>query len=1247
MQNFSEKREINLKKTDFFLEKTSNSKRRRYFSFLEKNVFILIQKNEGISLKIFQVKEEINFLWKYENNFCELAWGYSTNFKTSKTTNGSYIFFLNSILVPPTRFRPVDLSQLKNSQVQVFSNPQNFYFVRMLKLNQQLLLAIGTEKKIFSENWGIKSYFELEKELSNFCDNISFSSSKDKEKPIGIRQQLEKKMGLFRMHLMGKRVFHSARSIITPDPFLEGNEVGVPLSFSSRLTVPDPLNFFSLKKKIFEKRKNPKNFTLPVKNFHSFQTIFGKKILSINPRSELGKAQFVDICFKYFNRNHNIPSPFFGLNKIFRHLKNKDIVLLNRQPSLHKVSIMAHKVRVLPGSKCIRIHYANCNSYNADFDGDEMNLHFPQNCMAKTEGVFLSLASNQGKVPTDNLPIRGLIQDHIISSVFLTSKDTFFNQKIFSQLLCCFKNFNPSGIHFPCPSILKPKILWTGKQLISKFWEMISVKSIDFFLESRTKTTSLSLGNDETKVLIRKGQLLRGILDGSQLGKNKHGVLNALFEVFGSLLANNFLHGFSCLLTFFQRICGHTTSLDDLILLKKIDKHRIRVFNREKKISRFYLRKILSKKGISFIPNSIKIQKFFLFTRIVAFLCSQRVLLSQLIISIKNILSRIFSKNVENCIPGSLEKNFLSNGFSKMTISGAKGSLVNTLQVSLSLGQTELEGRCIPRGISGKTLPCFPPFDTSSRSNGYISQRFLTGISQSDFFFHCMAGREGLLDTAVKTSQSGYIQRSIIKHLESHSVHYDFSTRFGKGNLTQLVYSNNGLIYPLKEVSSLTKWFLQNSNLFPSRSFPILNSIKKYEGNQIFWYFTHRFPYTKEIQKIIGEFFFSRKNFFHEKRPKGEKNLFFWAFTKNFFEPGEPIGLITGQSLGEPCTQMTLNTFHFAGKLVSSGNVGISRLKEVLLTASKRLKNPTMSAKLKKNLPNDSLSFVEKRFKTIFLSDLIELVSFHIEKSHGIDFVLFRIKFCTKNLFKHQLALTKRMILKKFQTFWEKLKSTSKLFKNTQFFLKKKNNQKNKKKPFYFSKFNRLAFKDKVFKKLKENKKKSLNFLIDGILGSEFCIRDLPRISNCFLDLEEKSIHIQGINFFALWHFQDIIEINKIFCSDIFGAMITYGIEGARNFIFNELQTIFRFQAISVAKRHLDLASDYMTRLGNYRAFNRQGLREESGFQKITYETAVRFIIENAIYKNSDDLSSVSSCVGLGKTCTVGTGSFDLILPKG
>lgn len=174
-----------------------------------------------------------------------------------------------------------------------------------------------------------------------------------------------------------------------------------------------------------------------------------------------------------------------------------------------------------------------------------------------------------------------------------------------------------------------------------------------------------------------------------------------------------------------------------------------------------------------------------------------------------------------------------------------------------------------------------------------------------------------------------------------------------------------------------------------------------------------------------------------------------------------------------------------------------------------------------------------------------------------------------------------------------------------------------------------------------------MNFLIDGILGSEFCIRDLPRISNCFLDLEEKSIHIQGINFFALWHFQDIIEINKIFCSDIFGAMITYGIEGARNFIFNELQTIFRFQAISVAKRHLDLASDYMTRLGNYRAFNRQGLREESGFQKITYETAVRFIIENAIYKNSDDLSSVSSCVGLGKTCTVGTGSFDLILPKG
>jgi DNA-directed RNA polymerase I subunit RPA1 len=158
--------------------------------------------------------------------------------------------------------------------------------------------------------------------------------------------------------------------------------------------------------------------------------------------------------------------------KVYRHLRNGDYLLLNRQPTLHKPSIMAHRARILPGQKTIRMHYANCNTYNADFDGDEMNVHFPQNELGRAEAAFIAATDYQYLGPTNGFPLRGLIQDHVVSGVWMSCRDTFFDREHYMQLLYGALRLeeDPSigggKIRMMSPAIQKPKTLWTGKQVV-------------------------------------------------------------------------------------------------------------------------------------------------------------------------------------------------------------------------------------------------------------------------------------------------------------------------------------------------------------------------------------------------------------------------------------------------------------------------------------------------------------------------------------------------------------------------------------------------------------------------------------------------------------------------------------------------------------------------------------------------------------------------------------------------------------
>lgn len=270
-------------------------------------------------------------------------------------------------------------------------------------------------------------------------------SSKASDKDLkGVRQILEKKEGLFRMKMMGKRVNYVARSVISPDPSLNTDEVGLPLFMAKKLTFAEPVNEYNLEK-LQSYIINGKNY--PGANFleENGRLI---KLEFLNDQQRLSHARNLLV-------NHE--------NKVvYRHLMDGDNVMFNRQPTLHKPGLMAHRIKVLPKESTLRMNYANCKSYNADFDGDEMNLHALQNYMAKAEAE-LCISDRMYNNPTNGKPLREIMQDAVIAAVYMTMKDTFFNKKDFSELLyqatfaLLDKKPKNTRLFLVQPALLKPK----------------------------------------------------------------------------------------------------------------------------------------------------------------------------------------------------------------------------------------------------------------------------------------------------------------------------------------------------------------------------------------------------------------------------------------------------------------------------------------------------------------------------------------------------------------------------------------------------------------------------------------------------------------------------------------------------------------------------------------------------------------------------------------------------------------------
>ncbi|OAF69847.1 DNA-directed RNA polymerase I largest subunit [Intoshia linei] len=1033
-------------------------------------------------------------------------------------------FFFKTIFVTPNTFRPLNIAnsvKVPCSKTIVYQKIiEQCHEIDNLKIDLEKIKQNGIDIKIkietettpepdLEETDQTKVYLVLEKSIGKLQAylNCLFDSELGKNLKMkqlkGLKQLIERKEGLFRQNIMGKRVDFAARSVISPDPLILTREVGIPTSFALVLTFPEVVNNFNAKRLAQCVKNGPLIF--PGARFLEYNS--GKKIY-IHPKNEEMRLKFSNLLLDHVEKKDDVDY----IKIVHRHMIDGDLVLLNRQPSLHRPSMQAHIVKILPGEKTMRLHYSACKAYNADFDGDEMNAHFPQTEQGRVELINLALTDKQYLTPKNGAPLAGLIQDHIVAGTLFSIRGKFFDRVLYHKFVyVALADFiGKEKIKLINPSIIKPKELWSGKDIISTIVLALSPKKYKhcpFNFKSRSKVTSLILNEktcektnlmSECNIVFRNGRFLVGILDKASYGATAYGLVHAMFELYGSTVAANFLSALSKLFTSFIQLNGFTFGIEDILLTRHAEKARRKIIKNIPSRGQSVLEKYVKSFDCKNLTDSSVLERYIS----EANFDSSFEKLKKLDYNYKIETDSIQNDICRIVMPAGLLKKFPKNNLQLMVNSGAKGSIVNCQQISCTLGQIDLEGQRPKKMLSGRNLPSFEANDCNPEIGGFVAARFLTGISPQNYYYHCMAGREGLIDTACKTSRSGYLQRCLIKHLETLYIAYDRTVRDCDGSIIQFKYGEDGLHVEKSSYLNSTKleFILENLeilniNNYDGSSGPLQNFIKcdqskrlwrnlnkkkkekKLNGhgnvttgfdlfcsdyeNQLnpslsvkdrsvllrnmwnkklkndFSEFTNKYQdfvlpdppsSVLNIDKSIGAVsekihaFISmccnNEDLLNVKKRKMIKKMLYAKCYNSQVEPGDCVGILAAQSIGEPSTQMTLNTFHFAGKGEMNVTLGIPRMTEILMTASEVIKTPYMEAIIlhgKKRLRKAEK--LTKKLNQIYFhqvvdkADISEKLKFTRFKPPSRNFKV-KLFLCDSQYYQFDTFLSKKLVLK-------------------------------------------------------------------------------------------------------------------------------------------------------------------------------------------------------------------------------------------
>lgn len=1000
---------------------------------------------------------------------------------------------MKNMLVPPNQLRPPPT--VGNEEI-MGEEPTTRGLLQIMRTLKSLKNKI---KSGDPQNMIDQSAENLQKHVNIYIDRQKTTKTRGGQ---SLADRLRGKRGRLRGNTQGKRCNFTARSVVTGDAMLGMREVGVPRSIADNVT---------------------KRVTVSTLNRPFLLDLLHKKKIKTVYRGD----QMYDLA------NKSSTTVLYVGDEVDRSLLDGDYVLFNRQPSLHRPSIQAHRVRILPWST-FRLNLSCTTPYNADFDGDEMNMHSCQSVEAEAEMASIVAVNHNFITPSSHRPIMSIVQDTLLALYEISHPDYYMDYEAVWQWHFA------AGIEGDPP---KERRRYKGTEVLSmSFPDDLNYKRGDFE--------------------IKDGQIVSGRINKKIMGRSDGSLVHNIVLDYGGEKMCDIIDTFQRGVSNWSYTMGFSIGISDMVPKRETTRR---------------IQQACDEAYASILPDDTEDQ-------INSKLNSARDSMGKL---------AIHSTTEDNCLRRIVE-------------SGTKGSLVNIMQVTAAVGQQNCKGVRMQPCISGRTLPCFTADDNGGRARGFVRSPYITGLTPDEFFFHAVGGREGLCDTAIKTSQTGYIQRRLCKAMESLVVQYDLSVRDNKNNIVQFLYGEDGFD-PTKVEMDGGKHPVQ---------IPVKRILSQHaDSNRKRRRKRHKEPafgipkldeyITKQCEQAppMSAKAFGRACDEIEKR-----------FHRNQVEPGESVGVVAAQSIGEPVTQMTLNTFHSAGNSASNVTLGVPRFEELI--------NASNSAKIKRNFfktetKNEAFSKMneirETKVKHLITNRFIEpytLKSEHAEYRMFPDEPLYEDRFNSWMVWVKisRKALTQRNI--RLETVVDSAKTFSKKKVEVHW------NHPKKTDPVLA-----IYFKNTDLRKI--DIRNWLNswedYIIHGIRG----------IKNAFMT--KNGFETEGSNL------RDTLLFDKnVLSDDIWDVIDVLGVEAAREVLFREIKRVLKANGAYVSSRHLMLLCDWMTQQGGIRGTTRHG-NSGSVFARASYEQPVVVLQEAAMEEKTDPLNGVSEQLIFGKRPKVGS----------
>ena len=978
-------------------------------------------------------------------------------------------------------------------------------------------------------------------------------------------------------------------------------------------------------------------------------------------------------------------------------------------------------------------------AYCVSLHAVQWNMHMPQNILAETELRHLAAIPYQIVSPASNAPIIGIYQDSLLGSFQFTRPNIKFTPREAMNLLMMYSNVNTEAIRKSGEEV-------TNFDILSQIMQPITLS-----YKSKLFGDKEDYGTSNNVIEIRNGKYIRGQMEKSVFGSTTKGIIHRVYNDYGYMAAANFIDDVQNIITEYMKSSSFSVGISDLIANKTTIDAIIQAINKQK----VEVQTLIEKVHLGIFENNTA---------------------NSNMVEFELQVNKLLNKATEES--GKIGRNSLGkdNRFLMIVNSGSKGNLINISQMIAGLGQQNVDGKRIPYGFDSRTLPHYFKYDDSPNARGFIENSYISGLNAPELFFHAMGGRIGLIDTAVKTSQTGYIQRRLIKGLEDIKVEYDMTVRNSKGKIVQFCYGEDGFdttrvenqtvalvnmsiediymhydimglaedktadlikVYSKSTITRMKKQRVETKAVcktyidkmisyrddivdavFHSKSenqikLPVAfqNIIANIQGqlhlnaNSIvditpLEAFQMIEKYFKNLQKmeyvkpnsmfeVMYYYYLSPKDLlvnkrFHAKALTLLLETVVLKYKQALVHPGEMVGIIAGQSTGEPTTQMTLNTFHLSG-VASKSNVtrGVPRIEE-LLRLTKNPKNPSLTIHLKSNDEHD-------KDKAVSYANLIEYTK--------LADVIKSIQICFDPNEQTSLIAEDKQLIEQYYEFenlmnecinevqeegkQQKSKWIIRMEMDSEILLEKnitmddihyamKHSSYGENIDCMFSDFNndKLIFRIRLVNEISKKKKIAntldqsdeifilKNFqdaLLNGVVlrGVNKIEKVLPRkVQNMVFKEDGKFVRkdcwvldTTGTNLLKVIGL-DYIDSMRTYSNDIREIYSVLGVEAARQVLFNEISEVMEHADAYINYHHLSLLCDRMTMKKDMVPIFRSGiLKDDIGpIAKATFEVHTEVLLEAARHADFDHMRGVSASVMCGQYGKYGTGAFNLVL---